>query len=88
LYAVSSQLKRATVFIPSNIAEDFEKNTEKSFWHFLNISRGSLFEVETQLIIAKELGFITHQKLLEAIFNPIVEEPKMTNSFSKSLKKD
>jgi four helix bundle protein len=65
-----------------------KKNTEKSFWHFLNISRGSLFEVETQLIIAKELGFITHQKLLKAIFNPIVEEPKMTNSFSKSLKKD
>ncbi|MEZ4852992.1 four helix bundle protein [Flavobacterium sp.] len=59
IYALSNQLKRASVSVPSNIAEGYGRNTDKSFGHFLDISRGSLFELETQLIIAKELGFIT-----------------------------
>ncbi|MEO5776968.1 MAG: four helix bundle protein [Flavobacterium sp.] len=53
MYALTSQLKRASVSIPSNIAEGFGRNTDKSFSHFLDISRGSLYEVETQLLIAK-----------------------------------
>jgi four helix bundle protein len=58
LYALTSQIKRASVSIPSNIAEGYGRNTDKSFSHFIDISRGSLCELETQLIIAKELGFI------------------------------
>ncbi|WP_317171730.1 four helix bundle protein [Flavobacterium kayseriense] len=46
--------------MPSNNAEGYGRNTEKSFRHFLDIFRGSLFEIETQLLIANELGFITN----------------------------
>ena len=57
LYALTSQIKRASISIPSNIAEGYGRNTDKSFSPFLDISRGSLFEIETQLLIANELGF-------------------------------
>lgn len=81
IYSLSSQIKRASVSIPSNIAEGYGRNTDKSFSHFLNIARGSLFEIETQLIIAKELGFITDDKLFQEILIQIEEESKMINSF-------
>ena len=86
MYALSSQLKRASVSIPSNIAEGYGRNTDKSFSHFLDITRGSLFEIETQLIIAKELGFITNFELFQELLNQIEEESKMINAFSKTLK--
>lgn len=86
LYALSNQLKRASVSIPSNIAEGYGRNTDKSFSHFLDISRGSLFEIETQLVIAKELGFITNENLFQELLNQIEEESKMINAFSKKLK--
>lgn len=87
LYALTSQIKRASVSIPSNISEGYGRNTDKSFSYFLDISRGSLNELETQLIIAKELGFITDFKLYDEIMGLIEEESKMINGFSKSLKK-
>ena len=86
MYALSSQLKRASVSIPSNIAEGYGRNTDKSFSYFLDIARGSLFEIETQLIIAKELGFITDEKIYQELLNQIEEESKMINAFSKKLK--
>lgn len=86
LYALSNQLKRASISIPSNIAEGYGRNTDKSFSHFLDIARGSLLEVETQLIIAKELGFIVDEKLYQEILIQIEEESKMINAFSKTLK--
>jgi len=85
IYALTSQLKRASVSIPSNIAEGFGRQTDKSFNHFLNISRGSLNEIETQLIIAKELDFISDILFNEIMFL-IEEESKMINAFSKNLK--
>ena len=86
LYALTSQIKRASVSIPSNIAEGYGRNTDKSFSHFLDISRGSLFEIETQLLIANELGFITNETLYTEILSQIQEESKMINAFSKTLK--
>ena len=86
IYALTSQLKRASVSIPSNIAEGYGRNSDKSFSHFLDISRGSLFEIKTQLIIAKELGFISDDFLYQEILSQIEEESKMINSFSKTLK--
>ena len=85
LSALSNQLKRASVSVPSNIAEGYGRNSEKSFSHFLDISRGSLFEIETQLIIAKELGIISDEILFNTILKQIEEESKMINSFSKIL---
>jgi len=86
LYALTSQIKRASVSIPSNISEGYGRNTDKSFSHFLDISRGSLYELETQLIIAKELDFVVDLKLYDEIMNLIEEESKMINAFSRSLK--
>ena len=86
LYALTSQIKRASISIPSNIAEGYGRNTDKSFSHFLDISRGSLFEIETQLLIANELGFITNETLYTEILSQIEEESKMINAFSKTLK--
>lgn len=86
LYALTTQIKRASISVPSNIAEGFGRKTDKSFNHFLNISRGSLNELETQLIIAKELGFVNDDKLFDDIVLMIEEESKMINAFAKSIK--
>jgi four helix bundle protein len=86
LYALSSQIKRAAVSIPSNISEGYGRNTDKSFSYFLDISRGSLNELETQLIIAKELELITDLVLYNEILTLITEESKMINGLSKTLK--
>jgi four helix bundle protein len=86
LYALTNQIKRASVSIPSNIAEGYGRNTDKSFSHFIDISRGSLCELETRLIIAKELGFIKNLELYNEVLALIIEESKMINAFSKSLK--
>ena len=86
IYALTNQLKRASVSIPSNIAEGFGRQTDKSFNHFLNIARGSLNEIETQLIIAKELDFVVDANLFNEIMFLIEEESKMINAFSKNLK--
>jgi four helix bundle protein len=86
MYALSSQLKRASVSIPSNIAEGYGRNTDKSLSHFLDISRGSLNELETQLIIAKELEFISDFDSYNEVLSLITEESKMINAFSKTLK--
>ncbi len=59
LYGLSSQLKRASVSIASNIAEGKQRSTRKDFSQFLRISLGSCAEVETQLFISKKLSFIS-----------------------------
>ena len=87
LYALTSQIKRSTVSIPSNIAEGFGRNSTKSYLHFLKISRGSLFELETQLIIAKNQNFIKNDDLFDTIMNHIIEESKMINSYINNLEK-
>ena len=56
-YGLTSQLRRAGVSIPSNIAEGYGRGTRKDYKQFLSIARGSTLEVQTQLIIAGELGY-------------------------------
>jgi four helix bundle protein len=85
IYNLSNQLKRAAVSIPSNIAEGYGRNSNKSFHHFLSISRGSLFELETQLLIAQQLNFIENENLFNQTQKLIEEESKMINAISKSL---
>ncbi|WP_333878102.1 four helix bundle protein [Flavobacterium sp.] len=87
LYALTSQIKRASVSIPSNIAEGYGRNTEKSFGHFIDISRGSLYELETQLLIAKELEFIQDLDMFNHVISLINEESKMINAFYNSISK-
>lgn len=59
VFALSNQLNRAVVSIASNIAEGASRDSEKEFSHFLEIAAGSAFEVETQLIIAKNLNYLS-----------------------------
>ena len=63
LYALSQQTKRAAVSIPSNIAEGIGRNYKKDTIQFLHISRGSLYELETLLLIAHSLDFLEKASL-------------------------
>lgn len=58
IYGLTSQMRRAAVSIPSNLAEGAARTGQKEFAHFLSIARGSLSELETQLLIAVELGYL------------------------------
>ena len=66
-FGLKSQITRAVVSVPSNIAEGCSRNSEIEFKRFLEIAMGSLFEVHTQLIIIQELNFIKSEDL-ESIF--------------------
>lgn len=62
-FGLSSQMQRASVSIPSNIAEGCSRNSDIEFKRFLEISMGSTFELETQTIIAERLGYISTEQL-------------------------
>lgn len=66
-YALVSQVKRASVSIVSNIAEGTGRNTHKDTLQFLYISKGSVYELETQLYLAFDLGFISNNMLANAL---------------------
>ena len=79
IYALSDQMKRAAVSIPSNIAEGQERGTAKDFVKFLYIAKGSKGELETQLMICARLGYLT-QPQLEPAQILLAEIGKMLNS--------
>jgi four helix bundle protein len=85
LFSLTNQVKRASVSIPSNIAEGFGRNSTKSYLNFLKIFRGSLYELETQLIIAEKLNYTTDSELLQSIYDLISEEGKMINSYMNKI---
>jgi four helix bundle protein len=85
LYALSSQIKRSSVSIPSNISEGYGRQSTQSYIQFIKIARGSLCELETQLLVANKLGFINDEKLFLELSNQIIEESKMINSFLNKL---
>ena len=62
-YGLISQMKRCSVSIPSNIAEGSGRNSNKEFNHFLAIALGSAFELQTQLILVKELHLLNEDKV-------------------------
>ena len=86
LYGLTSQIKRSAVSIPSNIAEGSGRGTDKEFNRFLDIALGSSFELETQLIIAHELEFLSDESF-NNLNNELDEEQKMIVGLQKSLKK-
>ncbi len=66
-YGLVSQMQRAAISIPSNIAEGSGRKTKNEFVYFLNISNGSSFELETQINISKDLEYISDEKEKELI---------------------
>ena len=83
IYGLVSQMNRAAVSMPSNIAEGSNRGN-KHFQHYLNISLGSSFEIQTQLLIANQNKYITDEKTIE-IENKIIEFQKMTAGFITKL---
>ena len=84
-FGLTSQLRRSSVSIPSNIAEGSSRNSNKDFSRFLEIAIGSAYEIETQLIIASDLKFITTEKL-ESLTNKLENIIKMISKFRSTIK--
>lgn len=84
-YGLRSQIRRSSVSIPSNIAEGSGRTTDKDFANFLSISLSSAFELETQILLACDLGFISEISS-QILSKRIVELQKMLFSFRKKLK--
>ena len=81
---MTSQIRRAAVSIPSNIAEGAGRISRKDFSHFLNIARGSLFELETQLTISFKLDYLK-QTDFDMLTSEIDEVQRMITGLQKSL---
>lgn len=84
-YGLTSQMRRAAVSIPANIAEGWGRGTTRDYLNFLIIARGSLMELETQLILASHLGYVESVHVTSAS-REIAEIGKMLNSLIASLK--
>ena len=84
LYGLTNQIRRAAVSVPSNIAEGQARRGKAEFKNFLSIARGSLAEVETQLLIAQDLNYINHVQLQE-VLSLHTEVGKMLNSLINKL---
>lgn len=85
LFGLTSQVRRAAVSIPSNIAEGCGRNTDKDTKRFIDIAQGSSFEVETQMILAYDLEYITKEEV-NIIWEKINEVQRMLRGFGDSLK--
>ena len=66
-YALSDQMRRAAVSVPSNIAEGHGRHTEKEFKQFLSIAKGSVFELETQFLICTKTQLLTQEQIEKAL---------------------
>lgn len=84
-YSLTSQVRRCAISIPSNIAEGCGRQSSKETIHFLHIARGSLFELETQLILACDLDYISSE--INTVLKEIERVKKLLNGFINYHKK-
>ena len=85
VFGLTSQLRRSSVSVASNIAEGYGRGTRGEYVHFLGIARGSNCELQTQLVISKELGF-GDEKLWQTAEALSHEVGKMVTAIMKSCK--
>ena len=85
-YSLTSQLRRAVVSVPSNIAEGQARLSTGEFRQFLGNARGSLMEVETQILIARDLGYL-EQNQGDALLSDAAEVGRILNGLLASLPK-
>ena len=83
-YGIVGQMRRSVVSVPSNIAEGFMRKHNKEYRQFLYIALGSLAELETQIIISEQLGFLNNKES-KKIQDAIDEVDKMTTGLIKCL---
>lgn len=79
------QIKRCSVSIPSNIAEGAGRNSNKEFKHFLGIANGSCYELQTQLILIKELNLTDNISEIDILIDKCIEIQKMIYSFKSKI---
>jgi four helix bundle protein len=84
-FGLMNQVRRAVVSIPANIAEGQGRDSAKEFLRFLNIANGSLYEVETHLLIASQLGYLA-QNDTDAITQQTSEVGRLLNGLMGSLR--
>ena len=85
MYGLTSQLRRAAISVASNIAEGKGRFSDRELAQFLAHSRGSVFEIETQLQIAQRLGYITKEEN-EPILREVVRVGQMLNGLIRSVR--
>lgn len=85
MYGLTSQLRRAAVSVPANIAEGNGRETTRDYLRFLSITIGSLCEVETLLQVGLRLGYVNRPKI-EKLIDILAEEGRMLRGLQKSLR--
>ena len=85
LYALSDQMRRAAVSIPSNIAEGHARSTNKDFAWFLSVALGSKSELETQLLLSVKIGLLSESDIDKAL-SLLTETGKLLTTFIHSLR--
>lgn len=85
-FGLTSQMRRAAISITSNIAEGYGRQYRSDYIHFLNIARGSCYELESQLLLSTDLGFLT-EKQTQISIQLCIEIGKMLNSAIQSLQR-
>ncbi len=83
-YGLSSQIRRAAVSIPGNISEGYERRSRKEYIQFLGIAKGSLGEVETYLLLARDLGYFD-EEVYEILETQRQETGRLLRGLMKSL---
>lgn len=84
-FGLVSQIKRSAVSIPSNIAEGAGRNNDREFYHFLGIANASSFELQTQLILTRELNLLNAEKV-NSLISSLNEIQRMIYTFNSNLK--
>jgi four helix bundle protein len=82
MYGLTAQMRRAAVSIPSNLAEGAARTGRREFAQFLNVAKGSLSELETQLLISADLGYIPPK---HGIFETVEEVSRLLSGLHRSI---
>mgnify|MGYP001182252408 FL=1 len=85
-YGLTSQIRRSAISVPSNIAEGAGRNSDKEFIYFLGVSNGSSYELQTQLVISRNLDLVDAR--VDQLLDEIDQIQKMNYSLQKKLTQD